>query len=219
MELIHLQLLNLLFVLKKGADISSFFMCDKTICIPTWAKDKSKLNVMKEEQYIFEYYLTIVKPTVEEFLQHKSDLRRGRLAAIVLDHMRDYLAIRLNRNHEWSITEKLLKEEIYEYCPDVALIRDVCNATKHGVLRAGNENNKIPKNINSTDQIKAESNDGIFIAGFSSGMFQESNYVYIKFDKEIEYLGKKIGFRFLHDSIIEVVKYWDNLLQNLEKSQ
>ena len=76
MEPIHLQLLNRLFVLKKGADISSFFMCDKTICIPTWAKDKSKLNVMKEEQYIFEYYLTIEVHFPEN---HNSSRYRKRL--------------------------------------------------------------------------------------------------------------------------------------------
>lgn len=36
-------------MLKKGVDISFFFMCDKIICIFMWVKDKSKLNVMKEE--------------------------------------------------------------------------------------------------------------------------------------------------------------------------
>lgn len=57
----------------------------------------------------------------------------------------------LNRNYEWFIIEKFLKEEIYEYCLDVVLIRDVCNVIKYGVLRVGNENNKIFKNINLID--------------------------------------------------------------------
>ncbi len=43
--------------------------------------------------YIYEYYEETVKPTVEDFLRDKTNLRKGRLAAIVLDHMRDYRII------------------------------------------------------------------------------------------------------------------------------
>ncbi|MFX9003714.1 hypothetical protein ABTN42_19520, partial [Acinetobacter baumannii] len=50
---------------------------------------------MEKEHFIYDYYLNIVKPTVAEFLADKSNLRRGRLAAIVLDHVRDYRAVQL----------------------------------------------------------------------------------------------------------------------------
>lgn len=179
---------------------------------------------MNHNEYITDYFYKIVKPTVDEFLQNKSDLRRGRLAAIVLDHMRDYWAIKLNRHHEWSITEKLLKEQIFIHCPDAAFIRDVCNATKHGMLRADKEKNNntfknIPKNIHSTDQVKAENNESIFVAGFVDGVFAESNNVYIKFDEAIDFFGDNITSRFLHESINEVVEFWTNIISTIEQKE
>ncbi len=38
-------------------------------------------------------FSSTVKPTVSEFLENVQDVRRGRLAAIVLYHMTDYLAL------------------------------------------------------------------------------------------------------------------------------
>lgn len=148
---------------------------------------------------------------VQDFFEYKHDLRKGRIAAIVLDHMRDYWAIYLNKNTEWSITEKLLKEEIYSICSEVALIRDVCNATKHGILRESKSDTNIPKSIHSTEQIKAEQNEGLFVDGFD-GMFTESNFVFIQFEQEIEINGEYVGCRFLHEAISEVMRFWEEEL-------
>lgn len=91
---------------------------------------------MQNSEYIYEYYEEIVKPTVAEFLNHKYGLRKGRLAAIVLDHMRDYRVIQLDIRKEGrkSATEVLM-DSIKEDCFDLVLIRDVCNASKHCYLK------------------------------------------------------------------------------------
>lgn len=171
---------------------------------------------MQNSEYIYEYYEEIVKPTVTEFLNHKYDLRKGRLAAIVLDHMRDYRVIQLDiRKEGRKNATEVLMDSIKEDCFDLVLIRDVCNASKHCILKAYSPDRPevvTPRTLTKTDNIKAEKNEGIFCAPFSESMFGESNYVFIKFDQPIALNGEMISSRFLYESIIEAVKYWDNEL-------
>lgn len=167
---------------------------------------------MNKEQYIYDYYLNIVKPTVAEFLLDKSNLRKGRLAAIVLDHVRDYRAIQLglkSKRGELSPPNMIL-DMVKADCPDSIFLRDVCNASKHAILSSNSKD--MPRTLSSTDQIKAEQNNGLFAAPFGQSMFGESNYVFIKFDTEQNLNGEIISFRNLHDSINEVIKYWDKQL-------
>jgi hypothetical protein len=162
---------------------------------------------------IYEYYEDTVKPTVDEFLINKTDLRKGRLAAIVLDHMRDY------RGNQLGIKPELLLEEIKQDCFDLVLIRDVCNASKHGILTgnsAKDPKTKNPRNLSKASDIKSENNAGLFGAPFGTpeALFGESNYVYMKLDSEITLntMEKPISSRVLDKSINEVIKYWDKTL-------
>ena len=164
---------------------------------------------MDKKEYIFDYYLNTVQPTVQDFVNNKHDLRKGRLASIVLDHMRDYWVIYLDVNKERNIVGKIFQEQIYDLCPDAELIRDVCNVTKHGIL-------KVPKHIQSTEQIKAEQNEGLFVGGFDS-MFGESNDVFIQFEQENELDGKNSAFKFLHEAISEVNNFWNSKLNSIAK--
>ncbi|MPS62149.1 hypothetical protein [Acinetobacter sp.] len=158
---------------------------------------------MEKEHFIYDYYLNIVKPTVDEFLKDKSNLRRGRLAAIVVDHVRDYRAVQL------GITPNKVLESMESECRDAVFIRDVCNASKHAIL---NQPAKIPRTFTHTKQVMAEKNEGAFAAVFGEAMFGESNYVFIKFDEDQELNGKLISTRSLHESINQVINYWDKLL-------
>jgi hypothetical protein len=162
---------------------------------------------------IYEYYEDTVKPTVEEFLINKTNLRKGRLAAIVLDHMRDYRGVQL------GIKAETLLEQIKVDCFDLVLIRDVCNASKHCSLTGNSANNpkvKNPRNLSKASDIKSENNAGIFGAPFGSSeaLFGESNYVYMKLDREVSLSAAEapISSRVLHESINEVMKYWDKTL-------
>lgn len=167
---------------------------------------------MNSSEYIYDYYMTVVKPTVDDFLRDKTNLRKGRLAAIVLDHVRDYRAIQEgleSKKGELNPPNKVL-EKMKEVCPDGVFIRDVCNASKHGILT--NSPKDIPRTLSKANQIRAEQNEGMFGAPFGQSMFGESNYVFIKFDTDQELKGEKITYRCLHDSIHEVIQYWDNVL-------
>ncbi len=135
---------------------------------------------MNKEQYIYDYYLNIVKPTVAEFLLDKSNLRKGRLAAIALDHIRDYRAVQLDiKNHKQDYSPNMVLDSLKDDCPDAVFVRDVCNASKHAILT---KNSKIPRTLSNTGQVKAEQNRGLLSAPFGQSMFGESNYVFIKFD-------------------------------------
>ena len=167
---------------------------------------------MDNEQYIYDYYLNTVKPTVAEFMANKCDLRKGRLAAIVLDHVRDYRAIQIglkSKRGELSPPNMIL-DAMKEDCPDAIFLRDVCNASKHAILSSNSKD--MPRTLSNANQIKAEQNAGLFSAPFGEGMFAESNYVFIKFDQDQILNGEMISFRSLHDSINEVIKYWDKQL-------
>lgn len=157
---------------------------------------------------IYEYYEDTVKPTVNEFLIDRTNLRRGRLAAIVLDHMRDYRVVQIGGD-----PEKLL-EKIKEDCFDLVLIRDVCNASKHCILTGNSYQKKCTKNprhLSKYSDIKSENNAGIFSKPFGEGRFSESNYVYIKFDQGRSLRDGKES-KNLDESINEVMAYWDKTL-------
>lgn len=158
---------------------------------------------MNNEQYIYDYYLNTVKPTVAEFMANKCDLRKGRLAAIVLDHVRDYRAVQMD------ITPNQVLDTIQVDCHDAVFVRDVCNASKHAILTSSP---KVPRTLSNTGQIKAEQNEGLFSAPLGEGMLAESNHVFITFDQDQILNGEKISFRKLDDSINEVIKYWDKQL-------
>ncbi|MEB5477275.1 hypothetical protein [Acinetobacter pollinis] len=166
---------------------------------------------MNKEEYIYEYYKNIVKPTVNEFLLDQTNIRRGQLAAIVLDHVRDYRAVQLNiKNDKGDYSSNKVLEQIKGSCPDAVFIRDVCNASKHAVLTSNNF--KTPRTLSNADQVDAEDLPGLFDAPFGESYFAEASYVFIKFDKEQDINGEKTLFRMLHDSINEVIKYWDKEL-------
>jgi hypothetical protein len=64
-----------LWLWAKGGDHGRFYEIVKHGVMPTKAAD---------------FFTSIVRPTVDEFLCDTTDIRRGRLAAIVLYHMKDY---------------------------------------------------------------------------------------------------------------------------------
>lgn len=63
------------------------------------------------------FFLSTVRPTVDEFLRQPLDVRRGRLAAIVLHQMYDYW-IKDNLSG-------LSRKALIGHCPDCRLIWDV----------------------------------------------------------------------------------------------
>lgn len=124
-----------------------------------------------------DFFAWTVKPTVSEFLANPRDIRRGRLAAIVLNHMADYLAldgyVGYDRN-EMDGRLKAVREMLIAKCPDFSLIRDIADATKHAKLSAPKKG--PPREVSSSQQITRSS--GIFQAPFGEGVFAEAVIVF-----------------------------------------
>ncbi|WP_083901362.1 hypothetical protein [Azospirillum sp. B4] len=118
-----------------------------------------------------DFFRSTVKPTVDEFLTSHLDIRRGRLAAIVLYHMADYWTE--ERHAGKTAKEKhdelqKLHKELIGKCPGFQLIRDVADASKHAKLNLSGQKT-IPRGLSSSDQITVQ--EGLFNETFGSSSF------------------------------------------------
>ena len=124
---------------------------------------------MHRESNAADFLASTVKPTVDEFLASPHDVRRARLAAIVLYHMADYVAL------ESNTPLKEVCSRATASCSDFPLVRDVANATKHAKLVA-----KKKAALSSSSQVGAS--PGLFQAPFGEGVFAEAVEVLFTLD-------------------------------------
>jgi len=120
------------------------------------------------------FFTFTVKPTVDEFLNDLGNVRRGRLACIVLYHVADYWALGVHGKD--SPITSLHKELILE-CPEFNLVRDVADASKHAQLF---KQKAIPRMLSSSEQVTRPL--GIFQAPFGEGVFSEASIVMVTLD-------------------------------------
>jgi hypothetical protein len=121
-----------------------------------------------------DFFTSTVKPTADEFLSDTRDIRRGRLAAIVLYHMADYWD---QENNPAKTSLRRLRQSLVKKCPEFVVIRDVADASKHAQLRQSND---IPRELSSSDQITRA--PGLFEAPFGVGVFNEASEVVVTLD-------------------------------------
>jgi len=140
------------------------------------------------------FYFSIAKPTADEFLTSCTDIRRGRLAAIVLFHMADYWS------NACGSTPRRTGLDLAQTCPDFAIIRDVANATKHLILDG---QPPTPRQLTSADQVTRP--PGLFQAPFGEGGFAEACIVMITLDD--------MTTRSLADVVRSVVAMWETKLE------
>ncbi|WP_086008780.1 hypothetical protein [Nitrospirillum viridazoti] len=151
-----------------------------------------------------DFFRSTVKPTVDEFLASPWDIRRGRLAALVLYHMADYWAA---ERYESTVTKQdlakkmrdelpNLRKELIKKCPDFQLIRDVADASKHAKLA-------FPRILSSSDQITAS--QGIFAAPFGAGVFNSAAEITAELDD-----GTK---KSLTEAVRSVLDMWDAIIE------
>ncbi|MGH7055924.1 MAG: hypothetical protein ACREFA_19160, partial [Stellaceae bacterium] len=122
-----------------------------------------------------DFFISTVKPTVSEFLNDPYDIRLGRLAAIVLNHMADYWCWYLYNNDEKLADTR---NGLTIRCPDFAVIRDIADASKHHKLKRGT------KQLTSSEQITRP--PGLFQAPFGIGVFAEASKVIFRLDNGTE---------------------------------
>jgi hypothetical protein len=126
------------------------------------------------------FFTSTVKPTVTEFLGDIRDIRRGRLAAIVLSHMADYWAIQGYTGNDRNVIDKRLDKlrvDLINDCPDFEIIWNIADATKHVRLTT-----KRPRKLSTSDQIIKPL--GIFGAPFNTAVFNEASIVEIVLDNK-----------------------------------
>lgn len=82
-----------------------------------------------------DFFRETVEPTVEEFLADRRNIRRGRLASIVLSHMVDYWYVDHNHESKTEIRRKLKSKTcINDDYSFFQAVWDVSDASKHAIL-------------------------------------------------------------------------------------
>lgn len=146
-----------------------------------------------------DYFDEIVKPTIMEFLSDTSNLRKGRLAAIVLYHTWDYLGL----SGDEAKPEKILA--INNEILMAETIRAAANSSKHFQL-------KRPHIAKNADQLVAERNEGLCGAPFPDAYFGEANDVYLLLNEDEQ---KKYGCKIvtLATAVRFMQSYWEQELK------
>lgn len=143
---------------------------------------------------LHDYFYNTVKPTVNEFLADKTNIRKARVAAIVLYHMHDYV----KEDNVANASYRNMKGRI-------ALMRDAvraaANATKHRKLTS-------PHIASTAQQVSASNHPGLFQAPFGVGVFAEANYVHLVLDEVID--GSKTIS--MVEAIESLQNFWDDYL-------
>lgn len=147
-----------------------------------------------------DYFQNEVLPTVSEFLDSKSDLRRGRIAAIILYHMNDYA----KESGMGTPCAALVGSTKLMY----EVVKAAANASKHYKLTRSHI-------ASSAEQIISEDNPGMFTAPFGTGVFAEANEVHLLLDgeKRSQYDGVKSVN--LADAIIVMRDFWGSQFTQL----
>ncbi len=159
---------------------------------------------MSNKEALIYYFSHIVKPTVAEFVDThtgRCDIRRGVLAAITLDHLRDYYLTYLNEEASTSISKSKLTNSLSDECVEILYVRDACNVTKH------REINQKPNYSSSSDNIVQEDKPGLFSVPFGEGYFAEASEVGLVFDG-----GGGVN---LARTARVVLEYWNNKIASI----
>ncbi len=120
-----------------------------------------------------EFFAATARPTADEFLSDTGNIRRGRLASIVLYHVADYW------DQENSPSQKSLSrlhQSLIKICPDFAIVRDVADASKHAQLKQSNQS-QVPRGLLSSDQVA--SSPGLLEAPFGVEGFAEASEIVV----------------------------------------
>ena len=157
---------------------------------------------MAESTKAANFFVSTVKPTVNEFLNDERNIRRGRLASIVLYHMADYWNLECCASTDRAVINSSLDKlrvELISRCPDFSVIRDVADASKHAKLF---DSKKLPRELSSSEQITRP--PGGFETPFGTAVFNEASIVMITLDNGT--------VRPLLGAVQSVLSMWENML-------
>lgn len=126
------------------------------------------------------FFIVTVKPTVQDFLGAKGDIRRAHLATLVLSHMADYWAVDAYEGDDRGMRECLdeLHKALADECPEFLLIKEVADASKHAQLLTNKKN--MPHELSFSERIKRPA--GFFTDQFVEGKSDEAPSVMVTLD-------------------------------------
>jgi len=123
-----------------------------------------------------DFFYLMVQPTVHEFISEPCSLRRGLLAALVLNHMADHVAQEGQPIADRSTMNnrvKAVNDKIRGACPEAEIIKDIADVAKHAKL-------SFSKNQRSVSELNNISGTpGLFNAPFGEGGFLEAVEIYV----------------------------------------
>jgi hypothetical protein len=140
-----------------------------------------------------QFFQSVVEPTVREYLNDLGNVRRGRLAAIVLNHMADYWVV-----DEGTMSAQKLRTLLTKECPLFSVIRDITDATKHA--QVSRENRVL------SDEGQLSRPPGLFQAPFGTGLFAEASVATVTLDD-----GQQLP---LEDAVRAVLSIWEAKLRD-----
>lgn len=129
-----------------------------------------------------EYFSLMVEPTVREFIDTPQDLRRGLLAALVLNHMVDHLAQENGAASDRKSMDdrvKAKRHEILDKCHEFQFIWDIADSIKHAKLTTKNY-----REVSSSNQLSGSA--GIFQVPFGEGVFFEAVKIFSIVENGVE---------------------------------
>ena len=157
-------------------------------------QQKEFLNNFKD------YLEKVAIPTVDDFLNDDTNnLRRARLACIALAHAMDYVIIL------YDSLGGAYKNRLDQLSDAYNLIKDICDATKHSILRSKN------RNITKASDVSYRSHEG-------PGMF-DAPFGYSTFNNEGVYAMLQNGKSILiSEPLKQVVRFFINELEYTEST-
>lgn len=126
-----------------------------------------------------EFLQLVVEPTVREFMDAPHEIRRGLLAALVLNHLTDHVAMENCLSTDRKVMDidlNNVKNKMRATCDDFQFIQDVADATKHAKLSVSKKIDVPVRDVRSFEQLS--STPGFFDAPFGEGAFAEDVVVF-----------------------------------------
>lgn len=143
------------------------------------------------KRYSKEFLEQVVEPTCAEYLSSDGDLRRARIAAIVLEHMTDYWAA------EKSLKLNAAREMVHNECTEAKTIRDVADASKHCFL------DRTDALTKRAEQVVRRPGSVLGGAPLNSGALNAASKIVVI--QEVGGLSSQIGF---NSVMLAALLYW-----------
>ncbi len=170
-----------------------------------YKNNKNIMFLFKMNCPAYNFFISTVRPTVIDFHNSPLEIRKARLASIVLCHMIDHWALKNTKSREKKELEDLVRVFKIEArkIPGYSLIIDVADASKHAKLFLPKNNERLfydSENITNTS--------GFFEEPFGEGYFAEACVIYALLEDGTE--------KALLEPCLSILGYWERKFKDYD---